>query len=161
VPAPEALTPEVELLRSMSDRIPKHLRAILTQDRPLDIRPVEPVDPFDPEPRPPVRHVWIRAVAPVDSPLHHRAILAYASDYGLLGAALQPHGITFRHKDIMVASLDHAIWFHRPIRVDEWLLYAMESPTTGGARGFSRGAFYTRDGVLVASVAQEGLVRSL
>jgi acyl-CoA thioesterase II len=159
VAGPESLTPEVELLRRMSDRIPDHLRAILTQDRPLDIRPVDPLDPFDPEPRPPVRYVWLRAVDPVASPLHHRAILAYASDYGLLGAALQPHGITFRHRSIMVASLDHAIWFHRPVRVDEWLLYAMESPVTCAARGFSRGAFYTRDGILVASVAQEGLVR--
>jgi acyl-CoA thioesterase II len=145
----------------MSDRIPKHLRAILTQDRPLDIRPIDPVDPFDPEPRQPARYVWMRALTPVDGELHHRAILAYASDYGLLGAALQPHGITFRSHDVMVASLDHAIWFHRPVRVDEWLLYAIESPVAGGARGFARGAFYTRAGVLVASVAQEGLVRTL
>jgi acyl-CoA thioesterase II len=161
VPPPEELTPEVELLREMRDRIPAHLRAILTQDRPLDIRPVAPLDPFDPEPHPPVRHVWMRAVTPVAAPLHHRAILAYASDYGLLGAALQPHGLTFRDLNVMVASLDHSLWFHRPFRVDEWLLYAMESPTTGGARGFARGTFYTREGVLVASVAQEGLVRSI
>jgi acyl-CoA thioesterase II len=159
VPGPEGLTPEVELLRGMSDRIPEHLRDILTQDRPLDIRPVDPVDPFDPEPRPPVRYVWIRAHGEVGDPLHHRAILAYASDYGILGAALQPHGITFRRDNVMVASLDHAIWYHRPFRVDDWLLYAMESPATAGARGFSRGAVYTRTGELVASVAQEGLVR--
>jgi acyl-CoA thioesterase II len=159
VPGPEGLTPEVELLRDMSDRIPEHLRDILTQDRPLDIRPVDPVDPFDPEPRPPIRYVWIRAFGPVPDTLHHRAMLAYASDYGILSAALQPHGITFRRSNVMVASLDHAIWYHRPFRVDDWLLYAMESPATAGARGFSRGAFYTRDGQLVASVAQEGLVR--
>ncbi len=161
VPGPEGLTSEVELLRGMKDRIPEHLREVLTQDRPLDIRPVHPLDPFDPEPRPPVRHVWLRAGSPVTVDLHHRAILAYASDYGLLGAALQPHGLTFRHRDVMVASLDHALWFHRPFRVDEWLLYVMESPATVGARGFARGTFFTRDGVLVASVAQEGLVRSL
>jgi len=159
VPDPESLTPEVELLREMSDRIPEPLRAILTQDRPLDIRPVDPVDPFEPAPRPPVRYVWIRARGRVAEPLHHRAILAYASDYGLLGAALQPHGITFRNDRVMVASLDHAIWFHRPFSVDTWLLFAIESPVTAGARGFARGAFYTREGVLVASVAQEGLVR--
>jgi acyl-CoA thioesterase II len=159
VPDPETLTPEVELLRDMSDRIPEHLRAILTRDRPLDIRPVDPVDPFDPEPRPPVRYVWVRSFAPVSSDLQHRAILAYASDYGLLAASLQPHGITFRNDRVMVASLDHALWFHRPFRVDQWLLYAMESPVTGGARGFARGAFYTRDGTLIASAAQEGLVR--
>jgi acyl-CoA thioesterase II len=159
VPGPEGLTPEVELLREMRDRIPAHLREVLTQDRPLDIRPVDPVDPFDPEPHPPVRHVWVRARGEVSERLDHYAILAYASDYGLLGAALQPHGITFRRSNIMVASLDHAIWFHRPFRVDQWLLYAMESPATGGARGFARGSFYTRDGVLIASTAQEGLVR--
>jgi acyl-CoA thioesterase II len=159
VPDPEDLTPEVELLRDMSDRIPEHLRAVLTRDRPLDIRPVDPVDPFDPEPRPPVRYVWLRSVGPVTDELHHRAILAYASDYGLLAASLQPHGITFRKDDVMVASLDHALWFHRPFRVDEWLLYAMESPVTAGARGFGRGAFYTREGMLIASAAQEGLVR--
>jgi acyl-CoA thioesterase II len=161
VPGPEGLRPEVELLREMKDRIPRHLRDILTQDRPLDIRPIDPVDPFDPEPRPPVRRVWIRAKDPVSDPLHHRAILAYASDYGLLGAALQPHGLTFRRGNVMVASLDHAIWYHRPFHVDQWLLFAMESPITGGARGFARGGFYTRDGVLIASVAQEGLIRAL
>jgi acyl-CoA thioesterase II len=161
VPAPEDLTSELELLRDMSDRIPEHLRDVLTQDRPLDIRPIDPVDPFDPEPRPPVRHVWIRSRFPVNDDLHHRAILAYASDYGLLGAALQPHGITFRDASVMVASLDHAFWFHRPFRVDDWLLYAMESPAAAGARGFARGSVFTREGVLVASSAQEGLVRLL
>lgn len=161
VPPPEDLPSELELLREMADRIPDHLRSILTQDRPLDWRPVDPVDPFDPQPRPPVRHVWVRANGPVETELQHRAVLAYASDYGLLGAALQPHGVTFRRRDVMVASLDHAIWYHRSFRMDDWLLYAMESPTTGGARGFGRGAFYTREGVLVASVAQEGLVRRM
>jgi acyl-CoA thioesterase II len=161
VPAPEELTSELELLRDMSDRIPEHLRDVLTQDRPLDIRPVDPVDPFDPEPRPPLRRVWIRSRFPVNDDLHHRAILAYASDYGLLGAALQPHGITFRDAGVMVASLDHAFWFHRPFRVDDWLLYAMESPAAAGARGFARGSVFTREGVLVASSAQEGLVRLL
>ncbi len=161
VPPPEALPSELELLRGMRGRIPEKLRGILTQDRPLDWRPVDPVDPFDPEPRPPVRQLWVRAIGEVRDPLHHAAILAYASDYGILGSALQPHGITFRRGDVMVASLDHAIWFHRPFRIDDWLLYSMESPSAAGALGFGRGAFYTRDGVLVASVAQEGLVRPL
>ncbi len=161
VPDPEDLPSELDLLRAMRDRIPEKLRDVLTQDRPLDWRPVDPVDPFDPEPRPPLRRTWVRAMGRVDSPLHHRAILAYASDYGILGSALQPHGITYRRGNVMVASLDHAIWFHRPFRVDEWLLYAMESPSAAGALGFGRGAFYTREGVLVASVAQEGLVRVL
>jgi acyl-CoA thioesterase-2 len=91
--------------------------------------------------------------------VHHQALLAYASDYGLLGSALQPHGLTVRSEEVMVASLDHSLWFHRPFRVDEWLLYDIESPVAYGARAFTRGSFYTRDGVHVASVAQEGLVR--
>lgn len=162
VPPPEELRTELELLREMADRIPPQLRHVLTQDRPLDIRPVELVDPFDPEPRPPVRHLWIRALGEIgDDPLHHQAVMAYASDYGLLGAALQPHGVTFRRPGMMVASLDHAIWFHRPFDATGWLLYAIESPVSAGARGFARGTFYTRDGVLVASVAQEGLIRKV
>jgi acyl-CoA thioesterase-2 len=159
VPGPDGLPSELELIRAMEDRIPPKLKPVLTQDRPLDIRPIDPADPFDPEPRPPVRHLWVRAIGRVDSPLLHRAILAYASDYGLLGAALQPHGITWRRDDVMVASLDHAVWFHRDVDVTDWLLYSMESPVTGGARGFARGTFYTRSGALVASVAQEGLIR--
>ena len=159
VPDPESLPSELELIREMRDRIPENVRPVLTQDRPLDIRPVDPLDPFDPDVREPIRHLWVRAIGPVESDLHHRAILAYASDYGLLGAALQPHGLTWRRDDVMVASLDHAIWFHRSPDVNEWLLFAIESPATGGARGFSRGTFFSGDGELVASVAQEGLVR--
>lgn len=162
VPPPEELQSELDMLRQMKERIPAGLRPVLTQDRPLDIRPVEQVDPFDPEPRPPVRHLWVRATTPIGEPrLHHQAVLAYASDYGLLGAALQPHGVTFRRPNMMVASLDHAVWFHRPFDATKWLLYAVESPVTAGARGFARGTFFTREGVLVASVAQEGLVRKV
>ncbi|MGK7311999.1 MAG: acyl-CoA thioesterase [Candidatus Longimicrobiales bacterium M2_2A_002] len=161
VPGPDGLPSELDLIRRMEDRIPEGARSVLTQDRPLDIRPVDPVDPFEPEVRDPIRHIWVRALGDVRSALHHRAILAYASDYGLLGAALQPHGITWRRDDVMVASLDHAIWYHRDPDVNDWLLFTMESPTAGGARGFSRGTFFTREGTLVASVAQEGLVRML
>ena len=160
VPPPDALPSELELLRSMSDRIPDALRSVLLQERPLDIRPVDPVDPFDPEPRAAVRRVWIRSLEPVGpSQARHRAVLAYASDYGILGSALQPHGITFRRSNVMVASLDHAIWFHRPVDVNQWLFYDMRSPVSADARGFALGTFYTGDGRLVASVAQEGLVR--
>src|SRR5690606_7412158 len=136
------------------------LRPILTQDRPIDFRPVDPVDPFQPEPRPPVRYMWLRAIGTMpDDLLLHQAVLAYASDYSLLGTALLPHGRSFRQPGVMLATLDHAIWFHRPFRVDEWLLYAMDSPIAAGARGYTRGSFFTRDGTLVASVAQEGVVR--
>lgn len=160
VPPPEELPSELEILRSMSDRIPDDLKRVVLQDRPLDFRPVERIDPFDPSPREPVRHLWIRTTGTMDDvPLHHQAVLAYASDYGLLGAALQPHGLSFRQPNVMAATLDHSIWFHRPFRVDDWLLYSIDSPVSGGGRGFARGSFFNRAGELVASVAQEGVVR--
>jgi acyl-CoA thioesterase-2 len=160
VPEPESLAPELQLIREMADRIPEPLRPVLTQDRPIDFRPVDPLDPFKPEKRAPVRHVWLRATETLpDDVLTHQAVLAYASDYGLLGTALQPHGVTFRAPTMQVATLDHALWMHRPFRADEWLLYAMDSPAAAAARGFTRGAVYRRDGQLVASVAQEGLIR--
>ncbi len=160
VPPPEELAPELELIREMADRIPESLRPVLTQDRPLDFRPVLPSDPFRAEVRPAVRHVWFRTVAPLpDDRITHQAVLAYASDYGLLPTALQPHGVAFRAKGLQLASLDHALWMHRPFRADDWLLYSVESPVAGGARGFVRGSIYARDGTLVASVAQEGLMR--
>jgi acyl-CoA thioesterase-2 len=160
VPPPEGLASELDLIRERAHLIPEPLRAVLTQDRPLEFRPVGGPDPFAPETSEPLRHVWIRSVGELDDQvLHHQAVLAYASDSGLLRAALQPHGLPFPHPGVMLASLDHAIWFHRPFRVDEWLLYAIESPVASGARAFCRGTFFTRDGTLVASVAQEGLFR--
>ena len=160
VPAPDKLVTELDLIREMASRIPEPLRPVLTQERPIDFRPVDPLDPFDPRPRPPVRHVWFRSHGPLpDEPILHQAVLAYASDHGLLGTALQPHGLSFRSPGMQLASLDHSVWMHRPFRVDEWLLYAMDSPVTAGARGFVRGSIYTQDGTLVASVAQEGLMR--
>ena len=160
VPAPDDLRPEIDLLREGSHRLPEEIRDVLTQERPLDIRPVDQTDPFDPEPSSPTRRYWIRTRQPLsDDRLQHQAVLAYASDYGLLGAALRPHGVTYRQPDVMVASLDHAVWFHRPFRVDDWLLYDIESPSASGARAFSRGSVYARSGELVASTAQEGLLR--
>lgn len=157
---PEALAPELSLIREMADRIPESLRPVLTQDRPIDFRPVVPNDPFRPEVRPPTRQVWFRAIGPLpDDTLTHQAVLAYASDYGLLPTALGPHGVAFRTKGLQMASLDHSLWMHRPFRADEWLLYVMDSPAAAGARGFVRGSIYTRAGALVASVAQEGLMR--
>jgi acyl-CoA thioesterase-2 len=157
---PEHLRDELDVIREHAEAIPKPVREVLTQDRVLDIRPVEPEDPFQPERRAPKQRYWMRTVAPLpDDPLLHQAIMAYASDYGLLAAALRPHGVTFRDPGVMVASLDHAIWFHRPFRFDDWLLYIVESPSSAAGRGFSRGTFFSRDGKLVASVAQEGVVR--
>jgi acyl-CoA thioesterase-2 len=160
VPPPESLAPELDLIREMAHRIPESLRAVLTQDRPIDFRPVNPIDPFVAEVREPVRHVWFRALGPLpDDRIIHQAVLAYASDYGLLPTALHPHGISYRDRRLQIASLDHSLWLHRPFRADDWLLYAMDSPTASGARGFTRGAIFTRSGALVASVAQEGLIR--
>lgn len=160
VPGPEGLDSELAIIREQRDQLPEHLRDLLTQDRPLDFRPVERWDPFDPSPGEPVRHTWVRTVGRLDDdPVHHQAVLAYASDYGILGTALVPHGKTVRDADVMAASLDHAIWFHRPFRIDDWLLYVKDSPVSGGGRGFSRGTYFSRSGELVASVAQEGVLR--
>jgi acyl-CoA thioesterase II len=160
VPAPEELPRELDLVRARAHLIPEPLRRVYTQDRPIDFRPVDPVDPFSPEPRPPLKYLWFRSEGSMpDQGLIHRAVLAYASDYGLLSTALHPHGLSFRNPALQAASLDHSLWFHREFRVDEWLLYAMDSPSASGARGFARGSVFTRDGVLVASTAQEGLIR--
>jgi len=159
-PPPEDLPSDIDLLRDRAGEIPPGIRDVLVQDRPLDRRPVDPEEHFNPERRAPKQRYWIKTVERIgDEPLLHQAILTYASDYGLLGAALRPHGVGARNPNIMIASLDHALWFHRPFRVDEWLLYVVESPVSGRGRGFSRGTFFTRDGQLVASVAQEGVIR--
>jgi acyl-CoA thioesterase II len=160
VPPPEDLPRELDLVRAMAHRIPEHLRAVYVQDRPIDFRPVAPVDPFAPEVRPPLKHTWFRAEGTMPAePVLHQAVLAYASDYGLLGTALLPHGLSFLMRRVQAASLDHAVWFHRPFRVDDWLLYEMDAPAAAGARGFARGSIFTRDGEMVASTAQEGLLR--
>ena len=160
VPPPEELPRELDLIRAVADRIPEPLREVYTQDRPIDFRPVAPLDPFRPEPREPLKHVWFRADGAMPGEaLAQQAVLAYASDYGLLGTALLPHGLPLHSRRMQAATLDHAIWFHRPFRVDEWLLYASDAPSASGARGFTRGSIFTRDGALVASTVQEGLLR--
>lgn len=157
---PESLQNELELIRAVAHKFPEHLRKIYTQERPIDFRPVDPVNPFEPDARPAIKHMWLRALGEMsDEQMVHQAVLAYASDYGLLATALLPHALSLQMPKIQAASLDHSMWFHRPFRADEWLLYQMESPTAGGARGFTRGSIFSRDGKLVASVAQEGLLR--
>ncbi len=159
-PDPETLASELSIIRGMADKIPENLRGVLTQERPIDFRPVNPVDPFKPEPREPTRLVWFKVIGSLpDTPLIHQAILSYASDYSLLTTALQPHGVGYRTPGLQLASLDHSVWLHRPFRADEWLLYSIDSPVTAGARAFVRGQIFSRGGDLVASVAQEGLVR--
>jgi acyl-CoA thioesterase-2 len=159
-PDPETLTPELVTIREMADKIPEALRDVLTQERPIDVRPVDIIDPMRAEKRPPMRRAWFKAVSRLpDEPSIHQAVLAYASDYGLLITALQPHGIAYRSRGLQLASLDHSLWMHRPFRADEWLLYSTDSPVTYGARGFVRGTIHSQSGELVASVAQEGLIR--
>lgn len=159
VPPPDTLPSELELIRAGAERIPAAVRPLLTQDRPIDFRTVD-ADPFDRTPRSPQRHMWLRADGAMpETRIDHQAVLAYASDYGLLATAVQPHGLLIRDPRLQAATLDHAIWFHRPFRMDDWLLYTMDSPAAAGARGFARGMVFTRAGTLVASVAQEGLLR--
>ena len=157
---PETLTPELERLRARADTLPPALRAVLTQDRPIDYRTPEPAPAGSPEARDPSRYAWFRVIERLpDDPIIHQAVMAYASDYGFLPTALRPHEVTYRDPRLFLASLDHSIWMHRPFRTDEWLLYVMDSPSAAGARGFVRGQVFSREGTLVASVAQEGLVR--
>jgi acyl-CoA thioesterase-2 len=137
-----------------------HLREALNRPLALDFRPVEPGNPLRPEVASPVQHVWFKTVEPVPpDPMLHRCLLAYASDFNLIGTALRPHGFGWYTGTIVMASLDHAIWFHRDLRVDEWLLYSMDSPTAQGARGLARGLIHDAHGKLVASVVQEGMMR--
>jgi acyl-CoA thioesterase II len=157
VPPPEALEDETEARRKNSAQIPEMLREWLTQARPFEIRPVLLDPPGDRPPRPPYNNIWFRAAGPVPGSLI-QPLLAYASDASLLSTALLPHGKSI-FSNVQVASLDHAMWFHRPFCFDDWMLYAQDSPSASGARGFNRGAIFLRDGTLVASVAQEGLIR--
>jgi len=162
VPSPESLEDDQEqLLRDPS--LAPATRAWVGRERPFETRSVLGRGPFgdrgDRPSRAPVDHIWLKTRGPLpDDPAMHRALLAFVSDMSLLDTALLPHGKSI-FSDVQVASLDHAMWFHRPFRADDWLLYAQDSPSASGARGFNRGAIYTRDGTLVASVAQEGLIR--
>ncbi|MEG3090749.1 acyl-CoA thioesterase [Sphingomonas sp. PB1R3] len=160
VPMPETLTPERELLARLGDQVPAQMRAFLQRPRPIELRPVDPRQMLSPEPREPFQAIWFRLVAPIgDDPALHRAILAYASDFALLGTSTLPHGVSWLIHDMQTASLDHALWLHEPFRADEWLLYTTDSPWAGHARGFNRGRIFSADGRLVASVTQEGLIR--
>jgi acyl-CoA thioesterase II len=160
VPAPEDLPSEAELKERLIDRLPPPLRAYWEQERPIEIRPVDISRYTSPDKRAPVQQVWLRATGRLeDNPALNQCVLAYASDFTLLDTALIAHGRLVFDPDLMLASLDHAIWFHRPFRADDWLLYVQDSPVSSSARAFCRGTIFTRDGSLVASTAQEGLLR--
>ena len=160
VPGPEELASETELARRVVDRIPPPLRTRAVADKPIELREVKPVNLFAPEVREPQRYMWVRASdALPDDPQIHRSLLAYASDFHFMTTAWFPHGISWLTPGMQTASLDHAMWFHREFRLDDWLLYAIESPSSSNARGFVRGHFFNRAGELVASTVQEGLIR--
>jgi acyl-CoA thioesterase-2 len=160
VPPPEDLRSESELRDEIQEMVPEKLRRFFLRARPIEIRPVAPRNWFAPTPSEPVQHSWFRAAAPLpDDPALHRAMLAYATDMTLLGTCMLPHGVTWMTGQVQTASLDHAVWLHEPFRFDDWLLYTTDSPWSGHARGFNRGRIFTRDGRLIASAAQEGLIR--
>ena len=167
VTPPEDLRSDMEmrhkLVESAGDKMSEAQRNLVLRPRPIDMRTVDRLHWMNSEPREPRAHSWFRTVAPLPSieenPALHRAVIAYASDYTLLGTSALPHGLSWMRGELVGASLDHAIWFHRPARADEWLLYATDAPWSGGGRGFNRGRIFNRQGKLVASVAQEGMMR--
>jgi len=160
VPPPESLRDLEAYYRDMADKLPAAARRILEQKRPFEFRPVDPPDSLRRDKSPPHKYIWFRAVERLaDDEALHRCLLAYVSDFHLLDTALKPHGISMISPKLVIASVDHAMWFHRSVRVDDWLLYAMDSPSASGARGLTRGSVFARDGRLVASAAQEGLIR--
>jgi acyl-CoA thioesterase-2 len=162
VAKPEDLSPPERLPAEELAKMPVKLQRWLARKGAFEFRYVTPRNELKPIKRPPYQQIWFRLIdrAPDDDAVH-RALLAYASDFHLIGTAMLPHGISYLQHNVQVASLDHALWFHRPFRADEWLLYACDSPSAQGARGLTRGMIYSRDGRLVASTAQEGLIRLL
>jgi acyl-CoA thioesterase II len=160
VPQPNSLPSEDDFRRKMADTVPPEYREHFLRKRPIELRPIDRADIFRPETRPPHQAVWVRATGALpDDVALQQCVLAYASDMTLLDTSLLPHGIGWFDNRVQMASIDHAMWFHRPFRADSWLLYVQDSPSASDARGFNRGLVFTQDGKLVASVAQEGLMR--
>jgi acyl-CoA thioesterase-2 len=160
VPPPEDLHELAWYYKDLLVKLPPRVRRILEQKRPFEFRPTLPPSFLKAEKVTPQRSIWLRAVAPLpDDESMHRCLLAYVSDFHLLDTALMPHGMAITEPNLVMASIDHAMWFHRSVRLDDWLLYTTDSPSASGARGFARGSIFSRDGRLVASTSQEGLMR--
>lgn len=160
IPGPDGLLSEQEMARRVQDKIPEKIRNRILCTKPIEIRPVNPINPFAPKKEKPARHVWFKTIDPMPDDLSvHKYMLAYASDFGLVSTSLYPHAHTFWEPEMQVASLDHAMWFHRDFRMDDWLLYTTQSPSASKARGLNHGHIFTRDGNLIASISQEGLIR--
>jgi acyl-CoA thioesterase II len=159
---PDAIAPLRALVAKMPQKLPERVRRFMESPRPFEFRSVQEIHYLQPRKEAPARQVWFRAVGRLpDEQMLHRCLLAYVSDFFLLDTSTLPHGTTFLSPKLIMASIDHAMWFHRPLRVDEWLLYALDSPSASGARGFARASVFAGDGRLVASTAQEGLVRQV
>lgn len=157
---PHGIPSELDMARKVADRLPESMRTRATADRPIEIRPLDPHNPFAPKPQSPRQQLWYRTTGDLPERLSlHQYLLAYASDFQFLVTAMRPHAVSWLTPGMQVTSLDHAMYFHRPFRMDDWLLYDIESPWAGGGRGLVRGRFYDRQGNLVASCFQEGLIR--
>lgn len=161
VPSPDSLPSDTELISRYEENWPEPFKRFLRVERPIEFRPVELFDPIRPGKQEPFRHVWMKAKGTMpDEWVTHQQVLAYASDYNLLTTAILPHGDITGWDNLFLASLDHAMYFHRAFRIDQWLLYAIDSPSASNARGFTTGKIFDQEGRLVASVVQEGLMRS-
>lgn len=160
VPMPEDLPSEKQIVDQLPETIPANIKRYFERERPIELRPAGPLAYARQRDTVPIQNVWIRATSALSDEISmHQCVLAYASDITLLDTALVTHGRSVFDADLMLASLDHALWFHRPFRADEWLLYAQDSPSLSSSRGFTRGSIFTRHGTLVASAVQEGLIR--
>lgn len=160
VPGPEGLMSEKQLVDSIAQHLPKKVLETFGGERPIEVRPAVVINPLAPGKQEAKQYLWIRANGKMDDDLRvHQYLLAYASDWGFLVTALQPHGVTLMTPGLKVATIDHAMWFHREFRMDEWLLFAIDSPSASGSRGLVRGEIYNQKGELVASAIQEGLMR--
>ncbi len=160
VEGPDGVLSETELRQKVAPMIPEKIRNAFARERPIEIRPINPVNPFAPVKQEAKRYHWMRAQSRLpDDPLLHQCVLAFASDFALMGTAMLPHGVSFMQNNMQAASIDHSMWFHRSFRADEWLLYDMDAPNASSSRGMNRGLIYSQDGRLVASTAQEGLMR--
>ena len=160
VPGPDALKEEAELRRTAMEKLPPLMRQMAERPRPIDMRPIDPINFTDTAPGLAEQNIWMRSSTPIgDDVVFNQAALAYASDMSFLSTAMRPHGLGWQTPGLQTASIDHAIWFHRPCNFNEWHLYVQKSPSAFGSRGFNLGEVYSRDGRLVASTAQEGLMR--
>jgi acyl-CoA thioesterase II len=162
VPPPESIEPDIKFYDNCLHDMSERMRETMGYHKPIDMRTVQAIDPYKPQVQPPNRYIWMKAQELLHGNVNlNQTMLAYASDYHFLATSLQPHGISVRNKNLRMATIDHAMWFHHPFNFDDWLLYCAQSPFSGGARGLVRGQFFDRQGKLVASTMQEGLMRQI